>query len=905
VADYSLKDIMRLVWGSWNTSVLWSRCRPPNYFWSLCANAAKPCSRIRMNPASPRHRHRNKKESCREVHLCTQKQARSCVCKGLRTHASLNRDFKMEIPAHSVCGFRRFRIEFGTSALAAMSAVTAAYFLTGKLGLYFATVSPSATVLWAPSGLSLAACLWFGLGIWPAIFAGAFLVNLTIYGSILTSLAIAVGNTAEALTGAYLVSRFARGVYAFNRTRDTFRFVLFATVLSTMLSATIGVTSLCAGGYAPRSDYPWIWLTWWTGDATGELIFTPLLILWTRGPGLRPFRQTTFEAGLFAVTFVLVAAAVFGGVASTPGAPAFFFIPVLLWAAFRFGPRGTATVVFLISVAATAATLDGVGPFSHGRSQNDALLLMQIFVALIGTSHLIVAIEVAERRKLDELRWRLAAIVESSTDAIIAISPEGQITAWNAGAERMYGFPAAESIGQPIGIIVPPDRMGESAEVLARINSGETIAPFETVRLRKDGATIDVFLTVSPVKDGDGHIIGASKSAHDISQLTQARQEREALLRSERAARKEAEAANRAKDEFLAMLGHELRNPLQAISMAARLLQSLDSLEKARGVITRQSEHLSRLVDDLLDAARVTSGKIVLSRRPLDLAELVSECIVTACETGQIDRHAVETDLETVWVDGDAARLSQIVMNLLSNAGKYTPKGGQILVRVKGGDEAVITVSDNGAGISPDILPRVFDLFARGEFGFQRSPAGLGIGLTLVRRIAELHGGRAEAVSEGPGRGSTFTVRLPRIAAPQTQFHEREGETNELIGTRRILLIEDNDDSRESLRALLEASGHVIYEAADGCDGVERAVELRPDAIIIDLGLPGLDGYEVAARIRSTPGCRSAILIALTGYGQSEYRTRAEMAGFNAYLVKPVDSRAVEKLIAVHSAQHA
>jgi len=665
--------------------------------------------------------------------------------------------------AHSVSHLKRPRIELGTSAVTAILAVTGAYVLTGKLGLRFASVSPSATAIWVPSGLSLAACLWFGPRIWPAVFAGAFLVNVTTNGSILTSLAIALGNTAEALSGAYLVSRFASGVDAFNRTRDTFRFVLYAAVLSTMLSATIGVTSLCAAGHASWSRYPWIWLTWWTGNATGDLIFAPLLILWARGPGLHPAHQTTLEAGLFAVTLVLLAAAVFVGLAPIPATPAFLFIPVLLWAAFRFGPRGTATVVFLISMAAIGATLAGSGPFSHGRTQNDALLLVQVFVALIGTSHLIVAIEVAERHKLDELRWQLAAIVESSADAIIAISPGGEITAWNAGAERMYGFSAAEAIGKPVGIIVPPDRIRESVDVLARINNGETIAPFETVRRRKDGATIDVFLTVSSVKDGDGHIIGASKSARDIAQLIQVRQEREALLRSERAAREAAEVANRAKDEFLAMLGHELRNPLHAIFMAARLLQSSNGLEKARGIITRQSEHISRLVDDLLDAARVTSGRIVLSRRPLDLAELVAECVVTARETGQIDRRTVETDLETIWVDGDPARLSQIVMNLLGNAGKYTPEGGRIRVGVNGGNQAVLTVSDNGAGISPDILPRVFDLFARGEFGLQRSPAGLGIGLTLVRRIAELHGGRAEAPATVPAKAAL--LQLPCLAS--------------------------------------------------------------------------------------------------------------------------------------------
>jgi signal transduction histidine kinase/ActR/RegA family two-component response regulator len=415
------------------------------------------------------------------------------------------------------------------------------------------------------------------------------------------------------------------------------------------------------------------------------------------------------------------------------------------------------------------------------------------------------------------------------------------------------------------------------------------------------------------VKDEDGRIIGASKIARDITQLKQARQEREAHLRSAQAAREvaerareAAESANRAKDEFLAMLGHELRNPLNAISLAAQLLQNPDNMEKARGIITRQGEHVSRLVDDLLDAARVTSGRVVLTRRSVNLGELISECIGSLRETGQMDRHTLETDLETIWVDGDSDRLSQIVINLLGNAAKYTPPGGKIRVRVQavqGREEAVIQVQDNGVGISADILPQVFELFARGDFGLQRSPAGLGIGLTLVKRIAELHGGRAEVASDGPGRGSTFTVTLPQIATPQAQRFERDGKSDESVDPCRILLIEDDDDSRESLRELLEQSGHEVYEAIDGPAGVEKALEVQPDVVVIDLGLPGLDGYEVATRIRSASACRATAcratrLIAVTGYAQSEYRTRAEIAGFHGYLVKPVNTAALQKLIA-------
>ena len=778
--------------------------------------------------------------------------------------------------------------------------VLLSYFFTGKIGLRLAAVHPSATAIWAPSGISLAACILFGSWVWPAIFVGALLVNATTYGSLATAVTIALGNTLEALIGTYLVIRFAGGRKAFNRTRDTFRFVFLAALLSTTVSATIGVTCLWIGGYASWSKYLLIWFTWWLGDATGDLIVAPLLILWISNPRLYYGRQKALEATALIGTLLLVAVLVFGGVLPVWAPPfphVFVCTPILLWSAFRFGRRETAAAAFVLSMIAILDTLRGLGPFSQA-GRNEALLLAQVFVAVIGTSLLTVAVEVEERRLLDEARWRLAAMVRSSDDAIIGITPNGQITSWNAAAEQLYGFSAAETIGKPVTTIIPPDRMDEAAEVLTRINRDETVPPFETVRLHQNGACVDVSLSVSPIKDDDGRIIGASKIARDITQLKRAREEREALLKSEREARESAESANRAKDEFLAMLGHELRNPLQAISLASQLLANPRSIDMARDIIVRQSDHVSRLVDDLLDAARVTSGRMILARHPINLAKLVAECLGSLRETQQLDHHVLETELETVWVDGDADRLAQIVANLLSNAIKYTPAGGEIRVQVKAGEKAIIQVQDNGSGVAPELLPHVFDLFARGELGLERSPGGLGIGLTLVKRIAELHGGHAMAASDGPCTGSTFTVELPRIASPAIFHTVSSGQPENAVRPCRILIIEDHADARESLRVLTETSGHRVYEAADGPDAVRKAVETRPDIALIDLGLPGFDGYEVAKRIHSAPECGHTILIALTGYGQDEYRKKGELVGFHSYLVKPVDIDELNRLIA-------
>ncbi len=777
-------------------------------------------------------------------------------------------------------------------------AVILTYFVAGKLGLRVAIVHPSATAIWAPSGIALAACLLFGRWAWPAIFVGAFLVNATGYGSVFTAVGIAIGNTLEAVIGAFLVQRFARGRRVFDRTSDAFRFVI-AVLVSTAITATLGVITLCVGGYGSWSAYGAIWLTWWLGDATGDLIVAPMLLLWAANSRLDYGVRKTFEAALLLGSLLIVAMLLFRGELPLQWLRyphSYLFTPILLWAAFRFGPRETATATLILSTVSLFSTLSGSSPFFH-TDPNVALLSMQAFVAMIGTTFLIVSIEVEARRKLDEMHWRMAAIVDSSDDAIIATTPKGRITSWNAGAERMYGFSAAEAIGKPISLIIPPELMGEAAKAMARVNDGEMVPPFESVRRRKDGTRVAVSVSISPVKDNRGRLVGSSKIVRDITQLRQVRNEREMLLRSERAAREAAERANRAKDDFLAMLSHELRNPLQAISIASRLLKDPQRRETAHGILDRQVEHVSHLLDDLLDVTRFTRGEIVLDRRPTNLAELASQCVADLRATGQLERHSLETELEPVWVDGDPDRLLQVLINLLGNAVKYTPSGGNLRLRVRADDDAIIEVEDDGIGIPSEALPRVFDLLARGELGLQRSPGGLGIGLNLVKRIVELHRGRVDAASAGVGRGSVFTVSLPRIPAPRSAHADAGLQPQPNSSSRRILVVEDNDDARRGLSEWLRISGHQTFEAANGPDGVKQALEVSPDIALIDLGLPGLDGYQVAAQIRSAPQCRQTKLIALTGYGQREYRADGARAGFHGYLVKPVDPDELIRII--------
>ncbi len=363
--------------------------------------------------------------------------------------------------------------------------------------------------------------------------------------------------------------------------------------------------------------------------------------------------------------------------------------------------------------------------------------------------------------------------------------------------------------------------------------------------------------------------------------------------------RRQAETSNRAKDEFLAMLGHELRNPLEAIAVAVGVLKRDGRTEeqalRAQQVITRQVGHLRDLTDDLLDVARLTTGKIMLSRQPVDLAEVALHWWKLLDSTGTFRRHRARIDADSAWVDGDETRLVQVVENLLGNAVKYTPPGGEIRVTTGvDGDEAVLRVSDTGIGIDTDLLPRVFDLFVQGEQGSHRPKGGLGIGLTLVKRLVEMHDGRVVAVSDGPGRGSTFEVRLPRIPPPMATPSRRPALR---AGVERVLIIEDDADSREMLRCALELDGYEVHVADDGLAGVQMALSVRPEVVIVDLGLPGIDGYEVARRIRATGAGRRMRLITLSGYGQPEDRRRSQEAGFDVHLVKPVDDGTLAEAI--------
>ena len=506
--------------------------------------------------------------------------------------------------------------------------------------------------------------------------------------------------------------------------------------------------------------------------------------------------------------------------------------------------------------------------------------------------------DITERKEAEEAAGRLAAIVESAEDAIVSKTLDGVITSWNHAAETIFGYTAAEAVGRPIAIIIPPDRREEEDGILRRLRTGETIRHFETERITKDGRRLPVSLTVSPIRNAAGKIIGASKIGRDVSERHRTRMRLEELLRRERSAREEADAArreaertNRAKDEFMAMLAHELRNPLSVVANAVTILESGAGAahdSRARRMIRKQTVHLTRLLDDLLDVARITSGRIELEEETLDLRSVIETSVESQRHHVDGKRQRLDVSLpgRPVPVVGDPVRLQQVVGNLLNNASRYTPAGGSIGVTlaVESG-EAVLRVRDDGRGIAPEDLGSIFELFKQANPTLARTEGGLGIGLTLVQRVVRLHGGRVDARSEGLGRGAELVVTLP-LAAGIPEADARR-ETPPPPPGRRILVIEDHEDGREMLVETLRLHGHEVVAAATGQEGIEAAGRHAPEVVLVDIGLPDVDGYEVGRRIRKSLGA-GVRLIAVTGYGQPRDRSRSDEAGFDAHLVKPV-----------------
>jgi PAS domain S-box-containing protein len=1125
---------------------------------------------------------------------------------------------------------------------AANLAIAAVYFGAAKLGLSMAdpNLAEQVTIVWPPTGIALVVLLLFGLRFWPGIALGAFLANLFTNELILTAVGIAIGNTLEGVLGAWLLRRVVRFSTSMERFKDVVGLVLLAAGLSTILSATIGTCCLCLANSTKWQIFGRIWLIWWVGDAMGNLVMAPVLLLWLRRPALQHSTARVFEGMVLGGCLILVCQIVFAGEFATAirNYPLEYTVfPFVIWSALRFGQQGATGVTFAASVIAISGTIVGFGPFGRafGRSEMEGLFLLQVFMGVVAVTGLVLAGVTAERRLVERRRtadyavtqilaesatlhqaaprilqticetldWDLGAVwmvdeeennlrcvemwqkpsmktqefVEAnrkmrfcpglgmpgrvwslgrpvwienvvadvnfpraaiaarvglhgafafpiflsgktagaveffsrqirSPDAdllrmfttishqlgqfidrrqaeetqgaseerlrlalnagrmgvwdwniqtgeirssenlasILGLSPgsfggtfaafqqliypddrefvnraldravhEGQgydvefrniwadsSVHWMAGRGQVIHDEAGRAV-RMIGIGMDiterkqaEERLRESEQRLAAeleattrlhgvsgrllsadnlnsalgdvlenaiVTSGadfgniqlynpqvgglEIVAQrgfrqdfldyFRLVRLTEGSAcaqamqkgeriiiedvecdpTYERHLRVAadagyravqstPLKSHDGTILGMLSTHFRLPQRLSDRNQRLLDLYARHAAdlierirfEQTLKEADRRKDEFLAMLAHELRNPLAPIRNALQILKTPSAagplVDMAHDVMDRQTHQLTRLVDDLLDVSRITRGKINLHRETIDLASVVKRAVETARPLFEEQRHEFTVSLppEPIFLQGDMVRLAQALANVLNNAGKYTEKGGRVMLSAeRANHSAIIRVLDTGIGISAEILPHIFDLFTQAERSLDRAQGGLGIGLTLVRTLVEMHGGSIQATSAGPGRGSEFVIRLPALpdnsdianSAKKQKLHARKER-------RRVLIVDDNRDSTETLATLMRIWDHEVETAHDGISAVTAVERFQPDVVFLDLGLPGMNGFEVAKYIRRLENNRSILLVALSGYSQDGDRLRANEAGFDQYFVKPV-----------------
>jgi PAS domain S-box-containing protein len=529
------------------------------------------------------------------------------------------------------------------------------------------------------------------------------------------------------------------------------------------------------------------------------------------------------------------------------------------------------------------------------------VVALVIGLALVALVVWLFARNLAIRQRASEVlhaeRERFRTTLTSIGDAVMVADAQGRVTLLNPVAEALTGWDA-DALGQPVEAVfrILNEATREPVEnpVGKVLREGAVVGlGNHTVLIGRDGRERPIDDSGAPIRDGRGRVVGVVLVFRDITER--------------RAVERRLHENDRRKDEFLAMLAHELRNPLAPIRNAAYTLTLLgqpdERLRWVSGVIERQVGLITRLVDDLLDVSRITSGKITLQRERVPVAAVIAQAVETARPAAE-SRHenlAVEVAADAGVVDGDSARLVQAVGNLLDNAIKYSEDGGQVRLTARAdAQEVVIVVRDEGVGIDAELLPHVFDLFIQADRSLERRQGGLGIGLTLVRRLVEMHGGRVEVASGGAGRGSEFTIRLPRLAvdAPAPAAARAAAREAPSGPARRVLVVDDQPDSTDSLALLLRLHGHEVSTAADGPGAVDEFLRSKPEVVFLDLGLPGMSGYDVARRLRAMPEGRDVRLVAVTGYGTEADRERTRAAGFDLHLAKPVDPHAVEALLA-------
>lgn len=529
--------------------------------------------------------------------------------------------------------------------------------------------------------------------------------------------------------------------------------------------------------------------------------------------------------------------------------------------------------------------------------------------AIIGAANVAREITAQKRDSLSGLL--LSAIVSSSEDAIVSKDLSGIITSWNAAAQHIFGYTAEEMVGQSVLKLVPADRKDEEPRILERLRRGERVEHFETMRVRKNGELFPVSLSISPLRDSAGNIVGASKIARDITELKRISADLEQLLASERLARAQAEHANRMKDDFLATVSHELRTPLGAIVSWTQVLKESagrpEDLAIGIETIERNAYAQAQLIDDLLDLGRIVSGKMALDVEPVDLSSVIAHAIATVKHAADTKEILIRTSLADPQgtTMADKKRLQQVLWNLLTNAIKFTPKQGRIMVSLRRNSSHIeLAIADTGRGIDPEFLPHVFERFRQGDPSLTRQHGGLGIGLAIVKQLVEMHGGNVQAESAGLNQGATFIVSLPVVAirssrppgtATTRQLAGADFEETDLTGIR-VLVVDDDRDSLDVIKRILMNRHAQVQTAASVADALPAFTAFQPDILLSDIGMPERDGYEFIRLVRELPAGRFVPAAALTALARSEDRMRALKAGFQAHVTKPV---APAELVAV------
>ena len=949
----------------------------------------------------------------------------------------------------AVAGGERLRISPGTLAIGV--AVAVAYAAAANLGFRVAFLAEQITTVWPPTGIALAALLLGGLRFWPAIWVGAFIANAGTGAPLWTAFVLATGNTLEGVLGVWVLRRLPSFDDGLRRVSDVLALVIAGACLCTMVSASIGVATLCAAGVQPWARFGVLWFDWWLGDALGALIVAPA-ILTSRRHVWAP--RDWVHTALFVGGAVAVTHFVFGQVIGRSPHPLEYVVfPLAIAAAVRGGLPVTSLVVLAVSVVTIFHTIRGAGPFASGEI-HEGLVLLQVFMGVLGGTALLVAAAVLERKTSERGEQAAAAVLREREEMLLLAQRAGGVAIfdWDVRREvahcsaeyfRIFGLPARDGTmrveewwrfvhpddrdrltahlaravdGREPAVIDyrinaadgalrwlsyagqiqgPPEQrrivgtvlditdrkrleddlrrhaaeLSESRDVLALAMRGGSMGAWarnmvtdevwwspeleEIVGLAPGGfdRTLTGFFNLVHPDDrpdartivddavagrtdytiefrfhhtsgewrwmeGRGRAVynedGSPRTLYGIGIDVTSRKQVEMALRE---AMRAAESANQLKDQFLATLSHELRTPLNAILGYARMLQAntipVDKRPKAIDVIERNAVAQNQLIEDLLDMSRITAGKVRLDPAPVPAATVLREAVdgvKPSADAKSIALH-LEIDPFAGMVTADTARLQQVFSNLLTNAVKFTPRGGQVAVSLRRQGAAVeIRVADTGVGISSEFLPFIFEPFRQADGRIDRGHGGLGLGLAITRQLVDLHGGTIHAASDGAGQGAAFTIRLPQAAdalrmedaaeAVVESAASLEMEPASLDGLE-ILLVDDEPDTLTMFRDALEGVGARVRAVANAAEAIRLTETWRPDLLVTDLGLPGMDGYELLQRLRGRALHPAFPAVAVSAYASADDRARALAVGFTAHFAKPIDPAALVRAVAL------